>query len=168
MWCIVVLDGPSTIPPASRYERAATRQPSTLYVGDSKVSSSHFYGSMIHETRCSCTALTGKGAAMSPGHLINHSAAHAQVAAFLAPYQRAAALLRAQGIPRSCAGNPFAHNAPWKREVGGGAARPAALHTCHDAALPITRTLLARPQGGRSSSAQLFLPPHAFPACHLQ
>lgn len=99
---------------------------------------------------------------MSPGHLINHSAAHAQVAAFLAPYQRAAALLRAQGIPRSCAGNPFAHNAPWKREVGGGAARPAALHTCHDAALPITRTLLARPQGGRSSSAQLFCRPMRF------
>ena len=44
-------------------------------------------------------------------------AAHAQVAAFLAPYQRAATLLRAQGIPQSRAGNPFARNAPWKREV---------------------------------------------------
>ena len=43
-----------------------------------------------------------------------------QVAAFLAPYQRAAALLRAHRIPRSRAGNPFARDAPWKREVGTG------------------------------------------------
>jgi hypothetical protein len=40
----------------------------------------------------------------------------AQALAFLAPFQRAAGLLAAQGIPRSCAGNPLAPDAPWKRQ----------------------------------------------------
>ena len=45
-----------------------------------------------------------------------HTRCAAQALAFLAPFQRAAGLLAAQGIPRSCAGNPLAPDAPWKRQ----------------------------------------------------